>query len=453
MAKHETHLLQDQWSSKLGFILAATGAAVGLGNIWRFPYMAGKHGGSAFVILYLVFVLVIGLPIMVSEFVIGRHARKNPVDALSTIAVENNRSKKWGFLGWWGAFGLLLTLSFYSVVSGWSIAYLIQSFSGTFNHMNAPGVAQYWQHFLSSPWRLLGFHTLFMCLTMSVITLGVQQGLERATKLMMPALYAILFGLVIYAAFEGDFARAFKFLFDFHIDKITPSVVIAALGHAFFTLALGAGALLMYGAYVPKRVHLVNSVFIIAGLDVLVAILSGLAIFPIVFKFHLSPASGPGLMFVTLPISFSHMQFGAFIGGLFFVLLLFAAWTSSINIAEPLIVIAMDRFNIKRGYAAILVGALAWFLGIGSVLSFNVWKNVHLFGHLNLFDIATNVPTDIILPIGGIGFAIFAGWIMSRRSTTDEVNTRPAIYSIWRFLIRYVAPIGVLCVFVSVFFY
>ncbi len=449
MAQKKVTLLQDQWSSKWAFILAATGAAVGLGNIWRFPYMAGMNGGSAFVLLYLVFVIGMGLPIMIAEFVIGRRARQNPVDALATLAQEEKHTRHWGMLGWWGALGLLLTLSFYSVVSGWSIYYLFHAFSGSFANANPTQISHTWTAFLSNPWKLLGFHSLFMCLTIGVIIAGVQQGLERATKLMMPALYLILIALVIFAAHEGDFGKAFHFLFDFHLDKINTTIVIAAMGHAFFTLALGAGAMLTYGAYIPKRVQLVRSVFIVAGLDVLVAVLSGLAIFPIVFAFHLAPQSGPGLMFETLPITFAHISWGSFVGGLFFILLLFAAWTSSINIAEPLIVIAMNRLKLTRAKSALLIGFLAWFFGIGSVLSFNLWQKVKLFGHYTVFDIATNVPTDIILPLGGFGFAVFAGWVMSRRKTQEEVATYSPVYKIWRFLVRYVAPIAILIVFIS----
>ncbi|OGO92772.1 MAG: transporter [Coxiella sp. RIFCSPHIGHO2_12_FULL_42_15] len=447
----EKRLLQDQWSSKLGFILAATGAAVGLGNIWRFPYMAGTHGGSAFVLLYVVFVLIIGIPIMLAEFLIGRHARQDPVDALRDTAVENHHSRHWGLLGWWGALGLVLVLSFYSVVSGWSIAYIFKSISGSFNNLDPNAIHTVWQQFLANPWQLLLWHTVFMILTMGVIIAGVQQGLERSTKLMMPALYIILFSLVIYACDVGHCREAFRFLFKFDHDKITGSVVIAALGHAFFTLALGAGALLTYGAYIPRKVKLVNSVFIIVGLDVLVAVLSGMAIFPLVFAYHLPPTAGPGLMFETLPISFAHMHLGGLIGALFFLLLLFAAWTSSINIAEPLIVILMNRLTLSRAKSVVIVGSIAWVLGIGSLLSFNVWQNVRLFSNDTVFDIATNLPTNILLPLGGLGFAIFAGWVMSRHLTEFELSTYPKVYSIWRCLIRYIAPMGVICIFVSAY--
>lgn len=438
--------LQDQWSSKWAFVLAATGAAVGLGNVWRFPYMAGSNGGSAFVLVYFICVLIIGLPIMIAEILIGRRARANPVRALENLAVESQRSKHWRLLGWWGVAALLLVLSFYSVVSGWGLAYFTKSLSGNFNGLDAVQVAQQWTQFLSNPWRLIAWHTLFMLLTIFVIIKGVQGGLERATKIMMPALYLILIVLVIFAAVSGDFEKGFHFLFDFDSSKITTSVVIAAMGHAFFTLALGAGAMLTYGAYVPKTVDITKSVFIVAFLDVLVAILSGLAIFPIVFAYHLSPSSGPGLMFVTLPITFAQIPAGAIIGGLFFLLLIFAAWTSSINLAEPMVIILMEKLRCNRTVAACIVGFFAWLIGIGSALSFNVWKHVKIFGN-TIFAVATNLPTDVLLPLGGVGFAIFAGWVMTKRTTQEELNT--PLYPVWRFLIRFVAPIGIFVVFIS----
>lgn len=439
--------VQDQWSSRWAFILAATGAAVGLGNLWRFPYMAGMNGGSAFVLIYIICVIVIGLPIMVSEILIGRRARRNSVDALSALAKESGRSERWRWLGWWGALALLLVLSFYSVVAGWSIAYLIKTVTGQLSGDSAAQISQVWTQFLANPWRLIAWHTVFMLLTIGVIVRGVQQGLEKASTMMMPLLYAILIALVLYAAVVGNFGQAVHFLFDFHLDKITPSVVIAAMGHAFFSLALGGGAMLTYGAYVSKRVNLAKAVAVVAFLDVMVAFLSGLAIFPIVFANNLPPSAGPGLMFVSLPIAFAHMGGGAIIGSLFFILLIFAAWTSSINLAEPLVIILMKKLNLGRKAAAILVGGLAWTLGLGSALSFNVWKNVKIFGDFSIFSVATNLPTDIILPIGGIGFAIFTGWIMRRHATREEVHD--TVYPLWRFLVRYVGPLAVAVIMVG----
>ena len=442
--------LNDQWSSRWGFILATTGAAVGLGNVWRFPYMAGTHGGSAFVLVYLICVAFIGLPIMMAEILIGRRARQNSISALQSLAKESGHRQQWGALGWWGALALLMVLSFYSVVSGWSIAYLFRTIHRGFAGLSDHQIIHTWQNFLADPWQLIGWQTLFLCLTISVVIRGVQQGIEKATRWMMPALYLILILLVCYAAKAGNFKQAFHFLFAFHIEKITPSIVVAAMGHAFFTLALGAGAMLTYGAYVPERINIANAVWIVALLDVLVAVLSGLAIFPLVFAHHLAPNSGPGLMFVTLPIAFSHIPGGALVGGLFFLLLLFAAWTASLNLTEPMVVILMNRLKLSRCKAALLVGALAWGLGIGSALSFNVWQQVKLLHHFTVFDIATNLPTDIILPLGGLGFALFAGWVMKKKFTQQEIH--PRIYPLWRFLIRYIAPVAIIVIFMSVFF-
>lgn len=450
MSTNNNATVHEQWSSKWAFILAATGAAVGLGNVWRFPYMAGTHGGSAFVILYLICVVLIGLPIMIAEILIGRRAKSNPVSALALLAKESDRSVKWQALGWWGALALLLVLSFYSMVSGWSIAYLVHTITTGFHGQSAQAITHHWLNFLANPLQLIAWHTLFMILTITVIIRGVQAGLEKATKFMMPALYLILFLLVIFAAKIGDFKHALHFLFDFHLDKITPAIVVAAMGHAFFTLALGAGAMLTYGAYVPKKVNIANTVAIVAFLDVLVAILSGLAIFPLVFAYHLAPNSGPGLMYVTLPIAFAHFPLGSLIGSLFFLLLLFAAWTSSINLAEPMVIILQNKLRLTRTFAAILVGSLAWFIGLGSALSFNVWKHEKLFHTYTIFDVATNLPTDIILPIGGLGFAIFTGFIMKRKFTAEEVD--PRIYKLWRFLIRTIAPAAIVIIFLSTFF-
>jgi len=449
MKESRNTLIKTQWSSKWAFILAATGAAVGLGNVWRFPYMAGTNGGSAFVILYLACVLLIGLPIMISEILIGRQSRQDAVSALENLAAQCHHKKSWKWLGWWGAVALILVLSFYSVVSGWSIAYFFRALNGHFAGLTAEAIEQNWQYFLSNPWRLIAWHTLFMSLTIGVTVKGVQDGLERTTKYLTPTLFLILFILVAYAGLEGAFRHTLHFLFDFKIEKITPAIIIAAMGHAFLTLALGGGAMLTYGAYVPKRVNLAFSVSIVALLDLLVATLSGLAIFPLVFAYHIAPTSGPGLMFVALPLAFAHIPAGAIIGALFFLLLLFAAWTSSINLAEAPTVILMNRFNMSRKKSALMIGGIAWFIGLGSALSFNVWRNVKLFHQFTLFDLATNIPTDLLLPIGGLGFSIFAGWVMTKKMSQQEVS--PGIYRIWLLLTRYWVPIAIILIFITPF--
>lgn len=438
------------WSSRLAFILATTGAAVGLGNIWKFPYMAGDNGGSAFVLVYLICVLLIGLPIMLSEMLIGRRGQQNPVNALRKLALEANCSTNWQIIGWWGACTLLIVLSFYSVVAGWSLAYLVRAWSGAFNGLDAAGVEQLWQHFLANPWQLLFWHAIFMLLTLWVVARGVQQGIEKASRIMMPLLFVTLIILDGYATSTSGFSQGAKFLLDFNLAKITPYVVISALGHAFFTLAIGAGCMLVYGSYLTPNIRLSSAVITIAGLDVLVAILAGLAIFPIIFSHGLTPQGGPGLMFEVLPIAFAKMGGGQFFGGLFFLLLLFAAWTSSISMAEPLVILLTERYSISRLAACLIVGSIAWCLGIGSVLSFNVWQHYTIFGHWNFFGAITDLATNIMLPIGGLLFAIFAGWKMSKQATEHELNMPNAwLYNAWRFLIRYLAPIGIIIILIS----
>tara|TARA_A100001015_G_scaffold22252_1_gene25293 strand:+ start:986 stop:2335 length:1350 start_codon:yes stop_codon:yes gene_type:complete len=444
--KKTAQTVQAQWSSKWAFIFAATGAAVGLGNIWRFPYLMGSNGGSAFLVLYIIFLCILGLPILMSEILIGRHARQNSIDAMSSLAVAHRHSPSWKWVSIWGALALIIVLSFYSVVSGWSIAYLWHSISVGFQHTTQTQATHTWQKLISNPWQLLLWHTIFMSLTIGVIILGVEKGLERATKFMMPALYLILFILVAVAAHVGHFSKAWHYLFQFDTHAITVKTAVSALGQAFFTLAIGAGAMLTYGAYAPQKTSIPFTVSVVAVFDVLVALLSGLAIFPLVFAFHLPISSGPNLMFVTLPLAFSHVALGNVIAMLFFLLLLFAAWTSSINLAEPLVLVLMQKMGLSRSKAAKIIGFIAWTIGIANILSFNVWKHIHIF-HQSIFDFNANMATNIILPLGGLGYAIFAGWILPKKITQSEIQSK--IYPIWRFLIRYIAPAAIIIIFID----
>jgi neurotransmitter:Na+ symporter, NSS family len=440
---------REQWSGQLSFILASTGAAVGLGNIWKFPYMAGSDGGSSFVLIYLLCVLFIGMPIMIAEIVIGRIAQKNPIDALKSISKNNKKSPAWQLIGWWGMFGLILTLSFYCVVAGWAIFYFVEAASGNLQNLNTPEVTAVWQNFLHSPSDLIKYQIIFIILTFVVVAMGVHAGLERAARILMPLLFIVLIFLVIYAgvSMPKDFKHAFHFLFDFRAAEITPNIFIDALGHAFFTLAIGVGAMCAYGSYLPKRVSITYSVFVTAILDVLVAVLSGLAIFPVIFMHHLSPESGPGLMFMTLPVAFSHMDAGRFLESLFFLLLLFAAWTSSINISEPLVSALTEKTFLNRFGASILVALVAFVVGLLSVFSFNIFGHFEFMGRFDLFTVITDLVTNIILPVGGILFCIYAGWVMPKSQTKSALALGRTMYAIWRFLIRYLAPTGILFVF------
>ena len=369
------------------------------------------------------------------------------------IDKEDSISRYWSLVGWWGAIILILVLAFYSVVAGWALAYLFKSWGGVFNHVSASDVQSLWTHFLANPWELLMWHALFMIMTLWVVARGVQRGLEKASKIMMPLLFIILIILDGYATATPGFTKGLHFLFDPNFHKITGSVVISAMGHAFFTLAVGAGCILIYGSYLEKNIRIGSAIFTIAGLDVLVAILSGIAIFPLIFTYHLQPAGGPGLMFAVLPIAFSKMGGGQFFGGLFFLLLLFAAWTSSISMAEPLVALIIERTSIRRVQASILVGTVAWIIGIGSVLSFNVWAKYKLFHRWNFFAVNTDLVTNIMQPLGGLAFSLFAGWYMDKKITQSELQFKnPWVYNSWRFLTRYVAPIAIIIIMLGALF-
>jgi NSS family neurotransmitter:Na+ symporter len=444
-----------KWSSQIAFVLALTGAAVGLGNIWKFPYMAGDNGGSAFVLIYILAVVIIGLPVMIGEIVVGRAARANPVNALESLAKKEGKTKNWGLLGWWGMLGLLITLSFYCVIAGWSVFYLIKACTGSLSDLHSYQLIAVWQNFLASPGTMTLYTLIFIVITMFVVGRGVHRGLEIANVYMMPILFLILIFLVFYAHIVAgpNFNRAVHFLFDFHADKVTGGVIINALGHAFFTLAVGVGAMEIYGSYIGDKTSIGQSVLATAILDVLTAFLSGLAIFPILFMNHIAPHEGPGLMFLALPMAFSNMYGGQFLAILFFLLLLFAAWTSSINIAEPIVAMLHERTKMSRVKASWILGIVCAVLSLISVFSFNIWKHVRLFGHFDLFTAITDLSTNIFLPVGGIFYAIFAGWVMKRSLTKSQLRFKSdALYSSWRFLTRYVAPIGILIVFISAFF-
>lgn len=448
---HTRRSLHGQWSSRWSFILATTGAAVGLGNIWKFPYMAGKNGGGVFVIIYLLCIAVVGIPLMIGEIWLGRCGRRNPVSTFSLLAHENKCSPYWQYVGWWGAATLLCILSFYSVIAGWSLAYLGYAIQGRFAGLTSLGVTRVWQTFQSSPLHLLFYHGAFMLLTLWVVARGVKKGIERASNLMMPMLLLILALLVIYASHMSGFHQGASFLLSISQWHITPSIIVEALGHAFFSLAIGVGCLLVYGAYLPQKTPIVSTTFIITAINLAVAILSGLAIFPIVFSYHLVPDVGAPLMFQTLPIAFAQMKGGHLLGALFFLLLLFAAWTSSISLLEPLVILLVERFKLTRLKAAILVGTVAWLLGIGSLLSFNAWKTYLLWHRWSFFGVIAGLSTNVMLPIGGILFAIFIGWKMPKKNMLAELKLSPVAFWVWLSLLRFVAPIGILIVLLEAF--
>ncbi|PHS69137.1 MAG: sodium-dependent transporter [Methylophaga sp.] len=443
--------IHGQWSSRWAFILAATGAAVGLGNIWKFPYIAGENGGGAFVLVYLLCIACIGIPVMMAEIMIGRRGRQNPVNSLRSLADEEKRNPHWEYLGWSGVIAGFLILSYYSVIAGQAMAYVFRSFSGVFEGVTADGAQSIYASLTGDPERLLAWHTVFMVFTMIVVSRGVKGGLEKSVKFLMPALFAILLLLVGYAANTGEyFNQAIDFLFQPDFSKLTGEGILIAMGHAFFTLSLGMGAIMVYGAYLPKDVSIAKVSISIAIADTLVALLAGMAIFPLVFANGLEVGAGPGLIFETLPIAFGHMAGGALFGGLFFLLLVFAAWSSAISLIEPAIAWLVENRNISRKRACVYAGFATWLLGLLTVFSFNIGQHWLLFGK-TMFELLDYVTANIMLPLGGLSIAIFSGWILAKNSSQQELAIQhPILYHLWRILIRYITPAAVIVVFLKV---
>ena len=442
--------IHGQWSSRWAFVLAATGSAVGLGNIWKFPYITGENGGGAFVLVYLACLVLIGLPVMMAEILVGRRGRQNPVNSLHSLAIEEKTTQDWQYLGWLGLTAGILIMSYYSVFAGQALAYVFRNFSGVFEGVTADGATSIYNALVSDPERLLAWHTIFVIITSIVVARGVQGGLEKAVKFLMPALLAILLLLVGYAANTGIyFQQGIDFLFHADFSKLSGASVLTAMGHAFFTLSLGMGAIMVYGSYLPKSASILKMTFAIAFADTAVALLAGMAIFPLVFANGLDIDAGPGLIFHTLPIAFGHMPGGAFFGGLFFLLLVFAAWSSAISLIEPAVAWLVENKEVSRRRASVITGLVTWFLGLLTVFSFNIASEWTVFGN-TFFDLLDYLTANIMLPLGGLLIAIFVGRIMSQGSSEEELNIKPQyLYSTWRFLILYIAPAGIIIVFLN----
>ena len=440
--------LHGHWSSRMAFILAVTGSAVGLGNIWKFPYIAGQNGGGAFVLVYLVCVIVIGMPVMMSEILIGRRGRRNPVATMELLGKEEGSSGNWRWVGGMGVLAGILILSYYSVIAGWTLGYVVKSATGVFVGASAEAVSAEFSGFVGD-WRIIGFcHTLFMALSVFVVARGVERGLEQAVKFMVPALLILMLVLLGYSINSGYFGEGVAFMFTPDWAKLTWGSVLAALGQAFFTLSIGMGAIMAYGAYLPEETSITGASAAVVTADTSIAILAGLAIFPLVFANGLDPADGPGLVFQTLPLAFGQMAGGVFFSTIFFVLLAFAAWTSAIGLMEPAVAWVVEHFSKSRSQATVMIGGLIWLIGMGSVLSFNVLADAQFLAG-TLFDNVDYLTSNIMLPLGGLLITIFAGWVMCRNSTADELGSSGSLYKAWRLLARFIAPIGILFVLIN----
>lgn len=439
------------WGHRGTFILAATGSAVGLGNIWKFPYITGENGGGAFVLMYLLCVLLIGIPILTAEILLGRHGRANPIASMGKARRESGAAKAWTLIGWMGVASGFLILSYYSVIAGWTLEYLSAAINGNFEGLDGVRSGAMFEELLADKSRLVRWQTAFVALTALVLIFEVNKGLELAIRLMMPLLFLLLLILVGYAIYAGDFARGASFLFSFHPENLSWSAALVALGHAFFTLSLAMGAIMAYGAYMPGHSAIGKSAITIALLDTTVALMAGLAIFPLVFATPgIEPGAGPGLMFVTLPVAFGNMPMGMIFGSLFFLLVMLAAWSSTISLLEPVVAYLTERFRFHRISANLLIVCSAWVLGLGTVFSFNDWADFKPLLGMTIFGFIDFLTTNIMLPLGGMLIAVFVGWVIKQDIIVHELRfDSPVFVRLLQQLLRYLSPVLVFVVLIS----
>lgn len=438
------------WSSRRAFLFAAVGCAVGLGNIWLFPYQAGANGGGAFVLVYLAAIFGLALPVLLAEMMLGRRGAAAPPAGLAAVAKESGHSENWRWMGiLLGGIGAMCALGFYCVVGGWTLAYAIKAVTGQLQQLDGGQSAQLFSELSATPGSILPTFIAFTALTIFISSRGLHAGIEKAVKFMMPALFTMLVAMVIYAMFVGDFGAALRFLFQPDFSKLTSQVVLAALGTAFFSVSVGITNMMAYGSYIEKSTNLPESATIVVIADTLVAMLAGLAIFPIVFMAGIEPAGGGGLAFISLPVAFGQIPGGLIFGTIFFVLLFFAALTSSIGMMEPPVSWLRESFNLSRRNAALGAGAIAFLLSLLAALSFNVLGDVRVLGNLAIFEGKTifeffvYVVTQVIMPAGGILVTIFAGWVIKRKFSADELydGKEPLVFKVWLFIVRFVAPV------------
>jgi len=444
---------REHWGSKLGFVMAAVGSAIGLGNIWKFPYLVGENGGGAFVLIYVLCLFVLGLPIMIAELVIGRHTGKDPVGAFKIIG-ENS---KWKLVGYLGVLSGFFILSFYSVVGGWTIGYIIKSVSGAVSQIRDVAAGEEaFTTFISDPWQLLFYHFLFMGASMFIVIRGIKRGIESWNKVLMPMLFIILLILILRSVTLDGAWDGVVFYLKPDFSKITVKTVIEALGQCFFSLSLGMGAMITYGSYLPKDEKILNSAMEISLLDSLVAFLAGLAIFPAVYAVGMMPDKGPGLTFNILPVVFGNMAYGGVFASLFFLLLFIAALTSAMSLLEVVVAYITDERGWSRKKAVLVFGSVIFLLGIPSALSFNVIKNVKIFFGSNFFDFMDALTTRYMLPIGGLFIALCLGWKYGLDKTMHELDTDTGntfLKKVWAVSIKFVSPLILILIIAYFGFY
>ena len=451
----KTPSVRDGFSSRFGIIAAAAGSAIGLGNIWKFPYITGEYGGAAFILVYLICITLIGLPVMLSEFLIGRRAEKDAVGSFKKLAPRT----PWFITGWLGLVSAFIILSFYGVVAGWTLHYLYLSLSGGLLNLNTEQLSGLFSNFISNPWQPIIWQCIFMAVTVAVVLGGVKNGIERYSKLLMPLLLIILVILAFRSVTLQGAEAGIDFLFSPDFSKLDMKAVLAALGHAFFSLSLGMGTMITYGSYIQKKENLATTAIQVSIADTAIALIAGIAIFPAVFAFGIEPSAGPGLVFITLPNVFGQMTMGIVFSALFFALLAVAAITSAISILEVLVAYLDEEFNWPRPRSTILIGSIITVVGAllsqgnGSMASIQL---PFLLGgeiaQMNIFDWFITL-SDQLLPIGGFVIALFVGWKMTKADIHDELSSqgrwRVPYLTVYRIVVKIIAPAAIALVFLS----
>jgi NSS family neurotransmitter:Na+ symporter len=437
------------------FLAAAIGSAVGISNVWKFTYVAGENGGGAFVLIYLGAIALIALPALIAEFLVGRRGGASVVKSMENLAAADGIHPAWRYYGQMAALGAFIALSFYAVVAGWTIDYFIQAMGNGFDGTSAEQSSMALESLMESPGRMIASQSAFLGITAATVAAGIRGGLERVLRWLTPALFVILFLLLIYAVIAGDFAAGARFLLLPDFSRLNAQTVLLAVGQAFFSLGIGLGVLFTIGAYMDQKSSIVRASIVVAAADGGVALLAGLAIFPIVFAHGLSPAEGPGLIFVTLPIAFGQMPAGVILGPLFFLLMAIAALTSAITILETVVATALDYCAVSRGKIVLVVSLLLWLAGLGTVFSFSSLSDFYPLDFLPAFESRTifssldYLVSNFMMPLGGVLIAILAGWGLSGQATRDELATPgDRLYGMWRLLVRYLVPAAIALVFV-----
>ncbi|MEP9404772.1 sodium-dependent transporter [Peribacillus frigoritolerans] len=439
---------QDQWTSKLGFILAAAGSAIGLGAIWKLPYMTGENGGGVFFLLFIIFTLLIGAPILIAEFTIGRNAQKDAISAYKHIAP----GKPWALIGYGGVVASIILLSFFSVVGGWIISYLARSFTGSLSNLTQEEYGNFFNTIISNPYETVIAQLLFMVFTIWVVQGGVSKGIEKANKYMMPSLFILFIILLIRSLTLDGAMEGVKFFLKPDFSALTGETILLALGQSFFALSVGVSVMVTYASYLSKKEDITKSAFSVVGLNIFISLLAGLVIFPAVFALGFSPSSGPGLVFVVLPAVFNEMALGGIFMFIFFILLLFATLTTAFSILEIVVAAMIKGDSAKRKKASWIAGITVFLIGIPSALSFGVLSDLKIF-NLSIFDFADYLTSNIALPVGALFISLFIGYQMKRIEVQKEFETGAdpgrSLFKLWYFLIRYIVPIMIILVFLK----